>query len=129
VERVEGLTRDRLDAALREADLYVQPSHEEGFCLAFIEAAAVVPRLVGTDAGAIAAIAEHDADMRVVPPRAPRRLAEASLSLLARRPAADAMGARSRRLQDRFAWSRYLESHLQLYERAMALHAARQTVG
>ena len=41
-------------AALRDADLYVQASHEEGFCLAFAEAAAIVPRLVGTRTGEIA---------------------------------------------------------------------------
>ena len=46
--------------ALRRADVYVQPSHEEGFCLSYAEAAAVVPRLVGTRTGAIAAMSRDD---------------------------------------------------------------------
>ena len=50
------LTHDAKTSALAGADVYVQPSHEEGFCLAFAEAAALVGRLVGADAGAIAAM-------------------------------------------------------------------------
>ena len=53
-------------AALRAADLYVQPSHEEGFCIAYLEAAMLVPRLIGADTGAIAAMAEGGPAARVV---------------------------------------------------------------
>jgi hypothetical protein len=59
-----NLSHDDKERALREADLYLQPSHEEGFCLAYIEAAGVVPRLVGTDTGAIRAIGAGDAGAR-----------------------------------------------------------------
>src|SRR5207244_7692984 len=51
--------------ALRRADVYVQPSHEEGFCLSYAEAAALVPRLVGTSTGAIAAMSRNDPGARV----------------------------------------------------------------
>ena len=119
-ERYEGLTKAELVSTLQSADLYVQPSHEEGFCLAFIEAAAIVPRLVGTRTGAIAAIAEDDPDMRVVPPRAPAAMASAAIELLARKPDPDAMPRRATRLHDRFAWSRYLDAHERLYARVAA---------
>jgi glycosyltransferase involved in cell wall biosynthesis len=122
IERIEGLPRAALAAELRAADVYVQPSHEEGFCLAFIEAASTVPRLVGTDTGAIALIAEGDADMRIVAPRAPPSLANAVLELLDRRPDAAALERRRARLASRFAWSRYLDEHEGLYAR---LHLAR----
>jgi len=117
VQRLQGLTQSELASTLREADLYLQPSHEEGFCLAFIEAAAVVPRLVGSATGAIASIAADDPDMRVVPARAPALLAGAALELLGRAPDADAMRRRAQRLQDRFSWSRYLDAHETLYAR------------
>jgi glycosyltransferase involved in cell wall biosynthesis len=127
IGRVEGLSREALAAALREADVYVQPSHEEGFCLAFIEAASAVPRLVGTETGAIALIAEGDPDMRVVPPRAPSALAHAVLELLGRRPDAAALERRRARVAARFAWSRYLDAHEALYARLHARAASERT--
>ena len=120
VHRMHGLTKAELVSTLQSADLYVQPSHEEGFCLAFIEAAAIVPRLVGTPTGAIAAIAQDDPDMRVVPARAPAAMASAAIELLAGKPAPDAMPRRATRLHDRFAWSRYLDAHERLYARVAA---------
>jgi len=74
-------------AALAEADLYVQPSHEEGFCLAYVEAAIVTPRVIGTDTGAIRAVSANEPGMEVVAPgdskaleAATRRLLDTSLS-------------------------------------------------
>ncbi|WP_309624632.1 glycosyltransferase family 4 protein [Methylibium sp.] len=102
--------------ALREADFYLQPSHEEGFCLAYIEAAAIVPRLVGADTGAIAAMSAGDAGARVVAPRAPAAIAAAVRELAAASLPADLLGARSARLVARFSWSAYLDAHERLYE-------------
>jgi glycosyltransferase involved in cell wall biosynthesis len=42
-----------IENALRRADIYVQPSLEEGFCLTFLDAALTVPCVIGTDVGAI----------------------------------------------------------------------------
>jgi len=101
--------------ALREADLYLQPSHEEGFCLAYIEAAGVVPRLVGADTGAIRAIGEGDPGARTVPPRDPAKLAEAMLELFAAELPPDLMTRREARLAARFSWAQYLDAHEALY--------------
>jgi glycosyltransferase involved in cell wall biosynthesis len=120
-----NLPHDEKERALREADLYLQPSHEEGFCLAYIEAAGLVPRLVGTDTGAIRAIGAGDAGARTVPVRAPRELANAMLELLAATLPADLMARRATRLAALFAWNRYLTAHEALYRRLAGMNDGR----
>lgn len=102
---------------LAAADLYLQPSHEEGFCLAFIEAAPVVPRLVGTNTGAIAAVCLDDPAAISVEPRQPAALAQAMLRLLRETLPADLMIQRRQRLEARFSWDLYLDRHEALYRR------------
>src|SRR5262249_1281350 len=89
----------------------------EGFCLAYIEAAGLVPRLVGTDTGAIRAIGAGDAGARTVRVRAPCELTDAMLELLAATLPADLMARRASRLAAHFAWSHYLDAHEALYRR------------
>jgi glycosyltransferase involved in cell wall biosynthesis len=108
-------TEEQKLEALRATDVYVQPSHEEGFCLAYIEAAGIVPRLVGADAGAIAAVSEGDPGARVVPPRTPAALAAAICEVAACELPAAHMVQRAERLQARFGWPAYLAAHQQLY--------------
>lgn len=102
--------------ALHAADFYLQPSHEEGFCLAYAEAAAVVPRLVGTDAGAIAAMSADDPGARVVAPRSPQAIACAVRELAAASLPADLLHRRSARMTARFSWGAYLDAHERLYD-------------
>ena len=61
-------------SALAAADLYIQPSHEEGFCLTFLDAAMVVPRLLGTATGEMPVIAEADRSIAIVSPKDVRGL-------------------------------------------------------
>lgn len=100
------------------ADLYVQPSHEEGFCLAYAEAAACIPRLVGTETGAIAEMSRDDPGATVVPVRNPKALAVAIAAQLRRPPTEDALASRCRRLEERFAFDAYLAAHEALYRAA-----------
>jgi glycosyltransferase involved in cell wall biosynthesis len=100
---------------LHDCDVYLQPSHEEGFCLAYIEAARVVPRLVGADTGAIAAIGAGDAGMRTVPVRDPARMAQALREVLGAELPGDLMRRRAQRLASEFGWPRYLDAHEALY--------------
>jgi phosphatidylinositol alpha-1,6-mannosyltransferase len=109
------LPHDDKVAALAAADVYVQPSHEEGFCLAYAEAAAVVDRLVGADAGAIAAMSLDDPGARVVPPRAPEAIARAVIDLLDSSLPEGHMAPRAARLGERFSYDGYLRSHETLY--------------
>ena len=103
--------------ALRRADVYVQPSHEEGFCLSYAEAAALVPRLVGTRTGAIAAMSRDDPGARVVPVRDPRALADAIGALMAVDLPADHMADRAARLSEQFSYDAYLRAHETIYAR------------
>jgi glycosyltransferase involved in cell wall biosynthesis len=103
--------------ALRRADVYVQPSHEEGFCLSYAEAAALVPRLVGTRTGAIAAMSRDDPGARIVPVRDPRALAEAIGALAAVDLPAGHMADRATRLSERFSYDAYLRAHEAIYAR------------
>ncbi len=104
----------------QQADLYLQPSHEEGFCLAFIEGAHGVPRLVGTATGAIAAICADDSFSACVPARQAGLLAEAMARLLRQRPSQDQLDARHQRLLTQFSWARYLDKHERVYQRLVA---------
>jgi len=102
-------------AALAGADVYVQPSHEEGFCLAYAEAAAQVDRLVGADAGAIAAMSVDDPGARVVPPRSPEAIARAVIDLIDSALPEGHMATRVARLSKDFSYDGYLRSHETLY--------------
>jgi glycosyltransferase involved in cell wall biosynthesis len=110
-----NLTQEAKGEALSRADVYIQPSHEEGFCLAYAEAAAVVDRLVGTDAGAIAAMSRDDPGARVVPVRAPQAIADAVADLLDSKLLDTHMADRVARLSTRFSYDEYLRAHEALY--------------
>jgi glycosyltransferase involved in cell wall biosynthesis len=103
--------------ALARSDLYLQPSHEEGFCLAYIEASRQVRRLVGTDTGAIALISENDPGARVAPVRQPAALALAMEELLTAALPANLMQERQERQRARLDWRCYLDAHESVYER------------
>jgi glycosyltransferase involved in cell wall biosynthesis len=120
-----NLPHAAVQRALAECDLYLQPSHEEGFCLAYIEAAQRVPRLVGTATGAIPLISESDPGARVVPVRRPARLASAMADLLSRSLPADLMQRRAERLRGTLDWDRYLDAHESLYARVRTAGPAR----
>jgi len=115
VKITPDLPHTEKEAALNRAAVYVQPSHEEGFCLAFAEAAATVPRLVGTDTGAIAAICLDDPGARVVSVRQPEALASAVSELLRYRLPIDHMAQRALRLSERFSFEGYVKAHEDLY--------------
>lgn len=102
-------------AALERADVYVQPSHEEGFCLAYAEAATLVPRLVGCDSGAIAAMSQDDVGARVVASRAPQAVAAAVAALLQTELPVDHMAKRALRLEARFSSLGFLQAHEKMY--------------
>lgn len=101
--------------ALDEADLYVQPSHEEGFCLAYIEAAPIVPRLLGTSTGAIAAISAGLAAAQVVKPMDISALGQASRQLLQAPVPPDVFAQRRELLARSFSQDAYSQAHLDLY--------------
>ena len=112
-----NLSEAEKQEALARSHVYLQPSHEEGFCLAYVEASRRVRRLVGTDTGAIALVSEDDSGARVVPARQPARLAAAMAELLTAALPADLMQKRAERQRALLDWDRYLDVHESLYER------------
>ena len=101
---------------LERADVYIQPSHEEGFCLAYAEATAIVLRLIGTKTGAMAAISDGDAGARVVPTKTPSAIASAVAELLETDLPPLLMCEREARLREKFSIAGYLRSHEELYD-------------
>ena len=111
------LDDQQMHQALDASDVYVQPSHEDGFCLAYAEAAARVGRLVGADTGAIKAINADDPAARTVEPRRPGSIAAAVIELATTTLPSDLLAKRAERLSRRFSCERYVAEHEQLFAR------------
>lgn len=118
-----GVSEEERIAALLNADLYVQPSHEEGFCLSYLEAAMLSRRLIGTKTGAIPLISGEDLAMRVVEPGDKLALDTATRSLLALEVSSDALMKRRGAIASRFSWSQHVEKLLVLYSELLPLMA------
>ena len=81
---------------LNAMDLFVLPSHTEGFPLTILEAMAAGRPVVGTAVGGIPEAVRHGETGFVVPPRDSRRLAEAVIDVLANPALAKSMGEAGR---------------------------------
>ncbi len=103
-------------AALSSATLYVQPSHEEGFCLAFFEAAMMVPRILGTRTGEMAAVVREDSAGRVVEPMDVAGLERETRELLRVEVSGEDLLRRRNQLLEGYSWGKYLEGHLRAYQ-------------
>jgi glycosyltransferase involved in cell wall biosynthesis len=96
--------------------LYVQPSHEEGFCLAFIDAAMVVPRVLGTRTGEMAGVVQGEPGGRVVQPMDIGALERETRELLGVNVSDVNLQERRTRLLDRYSWAKYLQAHVKAYQ-------------
>ncbi|MCP9861502.1 glycosyltransferase family 4 protein [Cyanobium sp. Cruz-8H5] len=112
---------DRKVAFLRDLDCYVQPSHEEGFCIAFLEAALLSRRAVGTSVGAIREIVGVRPGLRMEEPQEPARLLSAVRALLKEPVEDELVHRRQVELGEEFSWSRFIEGHEMVYARAVEL--------
>lgn len=107
------------EAALKSADLYIQPSHEEGFCLAFLDAAVVVPRLLGTNVGEMPTIAKSDPLCEVAEAGDIKSLRDKTIQLLACPDCRNVIGRRYTRLLSRYSWTSMAVEMVCLYERLL----------
>ena len=112
IKNAPEATRIRL---LAETDLYIQPSHEEGFCLSFLEAALSVPRVIGSDTGAIKEICDGHPGMAVVPPMSPQEMIIAARALLTQPINTEQMTYRVRNINAKFSIDRYIRQHETIY--------------
>jgi glycosyltransferase involved in cell wall biosynthesis len=109
---------DDLLAEYRGADVFVFPSHVEGFPVALIEAVASALPCVATAVGGVADILDGGRVGKIVPPSRPRALAAALLEFLAdpdlRRSVGAAASARARDAYN-------LEAFVNSYELALGI--------
>jgi glycosyltransferase involved in cell wall biosynthesis len=86
---------------LADADIFVLPSHTEGFSNALLEAMASALPVVATDVGGNAEVVEHGISGLVVPARDPAALARALIELAGKRDRLASMGQAGRERVER----------------------------
>jgi glycosyltransferase involved in cell wall biosynthesis len=102
-------------------DVFVLPSLTEGLPLTVLEAMAVGKPVVGTDVGGISEAVRHGETGFVVPPRDPRKLAEALIGLLGDPSSARAMGeAGRRRVEKAFTMDNEVAQTVRTYRRIVS---------
>jgi len=113
--------RDDVADILTACDIGLLCSHEEGFSNALLEGMAAGLPMIATDVGGNREALLHDETGLLVPPRDPKRLAEAIVRL-ANDPVLRArMGAAGRhRIEERFAFERCVEAYDELYRALLA---------
>lgn len=120
--------RDDVPEILSACDIGVLCSHQEGFSNAILEGMASGLPMIVTDVGGNAEAVLDDETGIVVPPRDPRRLAEAIVRLANEPALREAFGAAARRrMTEHFALARSIEAYDALY-RALLAGAAPQDV-
>lgn len=128
-DRVEALgfcDRTRALAVVRRATAYVQPSLEEGFGVAVVEAMALRVPVVVSDVGGMAETVEQGVTGLRTPPGDADALAKAIAALLADPEARRAMGAAGRRRVERmYSGSAMRRAYEACYEELAQRAAAR----
>src|SRR5262249_53000048 len=110
------LPQDEVDRWLQTADVFVAPSRYESFGLIFLEAMRWGTPVIGTTAGGIPEIVEHEQSGLLVRPEAPEELAGAIVRLLGDENLRNALGAAGRRRAEfEFAVERMVERVSDLY--------------
>ena len=120
VEFIPGLPRDEILAFYANADIYVQPSVEEGFCMTALDAILFGLPLVGLDTGAIAEFVTKGSGVLVTTNSA-SAFANAIVECMAQGEGTDAAcrmttPQRCQELVQEFSWENNAAKHHALYE-------------
>ncbi|MHB9021581.1 MAG: glycosyltransferase [Halothiobacillus sp.] len=106
---------------LRAADVYLQPSIKEGFCLAFLEAMSVGLPCIGTRTGAIPEMVQSAQNGLLIEPANPSEIAIAVSALLHDPAKAKALGmAAKKTARSQFSIERQGRETLALYYHVLA---------
>ncbi len=115
------LPQDHVDRWLQTADLFVAPSRYESFGLIFAEAMRWGTPVVGTTAGGIPEIVEHNQTGVLVEPESPNMLADAIAQLLLDPAKRTRLGSAGRlRIETEFSTQRMAERVEKLYAELIA---------
>lgn len=107
-------------ALMSGLDLYVQPSINEGFGLAVIEAMAMRLPVVASAVGGMLKTVDPGRTGLLVPPADPRALADAMLTLIEDRSLAASLGAHaSERVRSRYSLQRMMGEYDAVYRAAL----------
>jgi len=108
---------DEIDGPLAAADLFVQPTPEDGTPLALVEAMAAGLPIVATDVPGHRTLLEHEENALLVPPADAPALG-AAIGRLLREPGLGArLGAAARRrAETEFSLAKSVEKHLTLFQ-------------
>lgn len=114
--RLLGIAQDPAEA-LRQMDVFVSASHEEGFSNSILEAMATGLPVVATAVGGTVEQIRHDESGLLIPPGDPRALAEALRAVLTDEALASRLGSAARRRSvERFSVERMVLEMAALYE-------------
>lgn len=111
------LSQAEVDRWLQTADVFVAPSRYESFGLVFLEAMRWGTPVIGTTAGGIPEVVEHNQTGLLVPPEAPGPLAAAIVRLLSDSVFAATLGESARRrAEEEFSVERMARRVAALYD-------------
>jgi glycosyltransferase involved in cell wall biosynthesis len=106
---------------LSDREVFVFPSHFEGFSMALVETMALGVAPIATAVGGAPALIDPNVNGVLIPPYDATALADAITRMAANRDATWAMGQRAREAARKFTWARVAEKTLRWYDHVREL--------
>ena len=118
IKIIPGVAQDKINKYFSLCDVYVQPSLQEGFCMAVLEAMSCGKAVIGTKTGAIPQLIEESEGGLVVEPGSSRQLRDTLLELLTNDEGRKKMGLKGNKyVAENYSWRKIAEKTLALYRR------------
>ncbi len=108
--------KKRLLKLYHDADIFVFPSYHEGFPTVLLEAMACGLPIVATDVNGNRDVLSAGKNGVLVPPKSPKGMAEAILTLIENEPLADTLGTHARKtVEENYTWDIVTNRILECY--------------
>ena len=102
------------------SDTFILPSVWEGFPLTLLEAWAAGLPVVVTDVGGISKICKDKENALIVPPKSPKKIAEAMLKLIENKKLREKLGKNGRKLvEEKYDWGKVTKRFESIYRNIM----------